>query len=462
MHNQRGMKTLGFTICIALVAAACGDDKNMADPRLIAGGGVGDGSIAGRVNVYTIDGDTDDPVGSAEIFIGEPGDESLEATTDSSGLVTVDDDLLDGPTTITVVANGYITSTWFGADGANVTIPLEAKDEPTNLPQATIGGTIDGWEDLPAPDTGHFYVGIVSYSQTDDLGDPVNNLEQPSGNNGLPANACVLAEFLTECDFEVNSRTGNVAIFATIIDIDTKGTEADTDDTNEIIGFAYKLDVTIEDGVDQSGVILEQIEIGAMTDVSLVVPRLPSGLDDVGAVMALDTADNGILMIGFFGDPQQDVISVPKLSGDFSGDTYRAIAFAGNEDDEPDDESTPSSTILLRGISDLTADIDLGDWLELPTDVALSSGEYSFTPVDGAALHTASIVNTIGDTKWDIVLLDGRTAFTLPGLDPDPVPSTFDLAVSALEGSLDVTDFAIDDVIDSIDRTSRNRKRVSQ
>ncbi len=456
------MKTLGITICIALMAAACGDDKNMAEPRLIAGGGVGDGSISGRVNVYTIDGDNDDPIGSAEIFIGEPSEEPLEAMTDSSGLVTVDDDLLDGPTTITIVADGYVTSTWFGADGANITIPLEPEDEPTDLPQATLGGTIDGWEDLPTPDANHFYVGIISYSQSDDLGDPANNLEQPGGSNGLPANACVLAEFLTECDFEVVSRAGTVAIFAQIIDIDTKGTEDSADDTNEIIGFAYKLDVTVEDGVDQSGLTLEQIEIGGMIDVNLVVPTLPSGLDDVGIIMGLNTADNGLLMLGFTEDPDNEAVAVPKLEGDFAGASYRAIAFAGNEDDVDDDDTAPSSTILLRDITDLTADIDLGDWLDLPTDIDLVSGEYSFTPVDGAALHTVSIVNTAGDTKWEAVLLDDRIAFTLPGLSPDPIPSTFDLSVSALEGSIDVTDFSIDDVIDSIDRTSRNRERVTQ
>lgn len=458
------MKTLGISICIALLAAACGHDKNMAEPRLIAGGGVGDGSINGRVNIYTIDGDTGDPIGSAEIFIGEPGEDPLEAMTDSSGLATVDDDILDGPTTITIVADGYVTSTWFGADGANVTIPLSPEDEPTDLPQATIGGTIEGWDDLPAPDTDHFYVGIVSYSQTDDLGDPENQLEQLAGSNGLPANACILSDFLTECDFEVVSRAGTVTIFATIIDIDTKGTfEDDTDDTNEVIGFAYKMDVDVEDGVDQSGITLEQIEIGAMTDVTTVVASLPSGLDDVGVIMGVDTGTNGILMLGFTEDPDNEVLAVPKLEGDFAGGSYRAFAFAGNaDDDDDDDDSAPSSAILLRNITDLTADIDFGEWLDLPTNVDLSSGEYSFTPVDGAALHTAAIINTLGDTKWDIVLLDGRTAFTLPGLDPDPVPSTFDLAVSALEGSIDVTDFAIDDVIDSIDRTSRNRERVSQ
>jgi hypothetical protein len=456
------MKTLGITICIALTAAACGHDKNMADPRLIAGGGIGDGSIAGRVNVYTIDGDTDDPVSSAEIYIGEPGDEPLEVVTDSSGLVTVDDDVLDGPTTITVVADGYVTSTWFGADGANVTIPLNPVDDPTDIPQATLSGTIDGWADMPAPDTDHFIVGIVSYSQTDDLGDPENSLEQPAGGNGLAANACVMAEFLTECDFEVNVRTGTITVFAMVVDIDTKGTfEDDTDDTNEIIGFAYKTGLTVEDGVDQSGITLDPVEIGAMTDLDVVVPSLPSGLDDVGVIMGMDTGDEGILMLAFTDDPDNEVLAVPKLEGDFAGATYRAIGFAGNADDDDDDDSAPSSTILLRGITDLGAEIDLGEWLALPTNVDLTAGEYSFTPVEGAALHTAELVNTIGDTKWDVVLLDGRTAFTLPGLDIG-VPNTFDFAVSALEGDIDVTDFAIDDVIDSIDRTSRNRERVSQ
>ena len=92
-------------------------------PRLIEGGGLGDGEIDGKVNIYVIEEDSTESVAvsGAKIYIGEPGEEAIEGETDSTGLLTVEDGSLDGPTTITVVAGGFVTSTWYGANGANIT-----------------------------------------------------------------------------------------------------------------------------------------------------------------------------------------------------------------------------------------------------------------------------------------------------------------------------------------------------
>jgi predicted secreted protein len=51
-----------------LVFAACGG--NDVDPRVIAGGGVGDGEIDGELNVYVIDTSTDAPIAGAMVQVG--------------------------------------------------------------------------------------------------------------------------------------------------------------------------------------------------------------------------------------------------------------------------------------------------------------------------------------------------------------------------------------------------------
>jgi hypothetical protein len=446
---------------LAVAAAGCGgEDKNDAEPRLIAGGGVSDGAIDGRVNVYVIDDDDEGPVNGATVFIGEPGEEPIDGVTDSTGLITIDDDALEGPTTITVVANGYVTSTWFGANGANVTIPLNPDGDPADPPQATLGGTIDAWDDLPEPAANHFLVGIVSYSQTTDLGDPANEIQQPgAGAGGLAPNMCFKATGVSECDWELISRAGTVTVFAAILDIDTKGTEDGSDDTNEIVGLAYQLDVDVQDGVDQSGLTLEQVEVGALTDVELIVDDPPSGLADVGVIVGMYLGDSGMLMVGFTQDPEEP-LTIPELTGDFAGAEYRAFAFAGDLEDEDDDD--PGSTILLRGITDLSGGIEFGEWMLLPTDIAETQGEYSFTPVDGSALHTVGFNDLQGDEVWGVALLDGRTSFSLPPVTPDPIPSgSYDIIVQALDGDIDLQDFAIDELIDRFDRVSSNRKTIT-
>src|SRR5512132_2774531 len=107
-----GMRWTPFLTCAAL--AACSND---VAPRLIAGGGIGDGSIDGRVNVHVIDGD-DAPVANATVRVGD-----VDKTTDEKGLAIFED--VDGPQTISVKAEGFRSVAWVAADGANVTIPIE-------------------------------------------------------------------------------------------------------------------------------------------------------------------------------------------------------------------------------------------------------------------------------------------------------------------------------------------------
>src|SRR5688572_7533928 len=103
------------TFFLLVVFAACGGGNDV-DPRVIPGGGIGDGEIDGEVNVHVID-DDDNPVDGATVRVG-----GTEAETDPDGLAVFGD--VSGPQTITVVAGGFRTVVWVGANGANVTIPL--------------------------------------------------------------------------------------------------------------------------------------------------------------------------------------------------------------------------------------------------------------------------------------------------------------------------------------------------
>ncbi len=451
------MKRIAWIAAATLLAAACGNDQNLVDPQLIAGGGLGSGAIAGRVNVYVIDSDTDQPISGADVYVGEPGSDPFQGVTDSSGLYTVDDGSLDGPTTVTVAADGYPAQTWFGANGANITIPLSS-GTAANVAKSTLTGTIAGWDSLPEPATNHVTIGVVSYSYTRNLGDPENNIQQPTVNM-IPANACTKSLLGSNCNWSLISRTGKVALFAIILDLDTKGTASNTDDTTTVIGFAFKLGVTVEDGVAQSGLSLDMLDVAAQTDVDVTSDTPPSGLtNSTGVIMGLDLGDEGIAMVSILQDGSAGTVTLPALSGMFDGDSYQAIAFAqmGNSGD-----SDPLTGIIKRDITDLAGGIDLGPWLPLPSSLAESGGEYSFTPVDGAALHTFSMRTTSGEV-WGGALLDGRTSFTLPGISPDPLPSTYDLQVSAFDGPLDVEDFHIDDFTQTFVRTSDNKAPVGQ
>lgn len=457
MHNRLVISSIG--LCALLFTAACeGGGSNNVPPRLIEGGGLSDGEIDGRVNIYVIDGDGDEslPIVGAQIYIGEAGEEAIEGESDSEGLFTISDGGLAGPTTITVVADGFVTSTWFGANGANITVPLNRPEQPTDFGSATLQGTIEGWADLPEPETNHFVVAILSYSQTTDLGAPENEIEQPGG-TGLPPNACVRAAAATECDWSLIAREGQLALAATIIDIDNKGTQDDADDTSEVIGFAYQRGISVEDGVSQSGLSLQMVDSAALSDVDFTLPSVPGEVDTAGALLGIELGDEGVLMLGFADVADTSSLLAPELSGDFSEASYRAFAIANNENDD-DEDGRPMSAILLRGITDTGSGIDFGDWMSLPSGLDISGDEFSYTAASGAVLSTADIHDSRNDKVWSIVFLDERTSFTLPTLPIDPIGSgSFDFVVGGIDDEIDLGDFVIEDLEDTIDRISSNR-----
>ncbi len=164
------MRKLCAASLLAIGLVACGGDGNDVDPAIIVGGGVHDPGIDGEVNVYVIDEDTDAPLVGATVRVG-----TVEGTTDATGLFTAAGDLV-GKQTIVAKATNYAASVWVGVDGANVTIGMtKATATTTAVPQAELGGSIVGWDALPAPATGHATIAFVNYSQSRALGDDSGN-----------------------------------------------------------------------------------------------------------------------------------------------------------------------------------------------------------------------------------------------------------------------------------------------
>src|SRR4051812_16012205 len=164
---------LGFSLAAA-IWAGCGDDgSSKVPPRVIPGGGIGDGPIDGVANIYVIDDKTRDPVEGATVKVG-----TVEGTTDATGLFTIED--VKGPQTIVVKADGYRPEMWLGADGVNLTFDMQPATDPV-APKAVLTGTIDV-SSIQVPQ-GHLKLGIVGYSQSDDLGDEENNIKTPNDAN---------------------------------------------------------------------------------------------------------------------------------------------------------------------------------------------------------------------------------------------------------------------------------------
>jgi len=96
---------------LAVGVLGCGGVSGPPAPRLIEGGGVGDGKISSALNVYVTDEDSRAVLSGASVRVGESSSATpCTVLTDSTGLakfVTADCASLKGPATITVSIAGY-------------------------------------------------------------------------------------------------------------------------------------------------------------------------------------------------------------------------------------------------------------------------------------------------------------------------------------------------------------------
>jgi hypothetical protein len=448
---------------LAAAVEACGGDNAPAPPppaHIIPGGGIADGPIRGSLNVYVIDEDTREVLSSASVRVGAADEqEPCEGLTDSTGLAAFaskDCKLLTKPVTMTIAASGHAPSTWIGCDGSNVTVALRAISSPA-LGRATVTGTIAGWETLPAPATNHQWLALIGASNNPDLTDRANDIDQGTRQvvidiNGtdypidIPANICARNALVDDCNWVLTTHTGPQAIWAILLDQDTKGTDDESDDSTVVTGWAMKTGLNFGKGTTNGGVSLERIADTDMQSFAAMFASGPSGLDYMVAYPVLDLGAEGrISIIAPVLDKNTKMTRVPKLTGPLAGAHYDMLATAIDDPAKP----TPATITWLRNV-DPSATVAVSSWLPPPSAITMTGGVFSFTPVAGATVHGAELQTMDGQRRWSITIFDDTTSFTLPGLSPDPLPlGTVRFAVSALRiPDADLKNVAFDDLAD--------------
>ena len=414
-----------LSILIALLVG-CGNDVGMeaeepqpVDPRVIPGGGIGDGPIDGVVNLYVIDDATRQPVSGATVRVGE-----VTGTTDSTGLFVAKD--VFGPQTITVVKSGYRSDVWVGVNGANVTIDVEPANAATP-PSATLTGSITNLTSLPV-DPGHIRVAVASYSQTDDFGDDANNIQTPNGMNACFDN--------TTCNFSLVTRTGKVAVLAAIFDRDLKGTPANpNDDTQVFLGWAVKTGLTVTANTPQT-IALDIIPSTQQQTINVSFGSTPSGLTTIAGIVGIETPDGTVQLMPMFPTPSASSFRAPKPEAIASGATYRLTGIANNGGTT----NLSQSLVLRRGLTG--TQLDAGTWVAPPSGTPSRTGG-TFTPSSGAQVHSFEYKQ--GATQvLSISIFDGTTSVTIPDLVAMPT-GTLDASISAIGApGLDITNFSLD------------------
>jgi hypothetical protein len=434
------MRTLGLLGLFACLTAGCGDDDaispdtqtgNRPPPRVIPGGGIGDGPIDGVVNLYVIDDASRAPISGATVRVGD-----VEGMTDATGLFIAEG--VVGPQTVLVKAANLRSEMWIGANGANMTLALQAATVPAPT-KANVSGSITGFNTITVP-AGHNKTAIISYSQDDRLGDAANNIET-FGNQ----NICSTNLQAGTCTFMVTTRTGNVALIAAIYDHDTNNTPLNgSDDTFTLIGWATATNLNVQNGVDQTGVALSLVDVGNLGNVTVTFGTPPSGMPNVAGIVGIELGAAGTLqLVPQILTPTTTTLLAPKLAA-FPGATYRLTAFANNGS-EP---TAASSAKLIRGQS--STSLDAGTWLGLPASLTLTRSGGSWTPVTGALLQGVEYDLPDETRLLSVTSFDGSTSFTIPDLLALPASGPLIARSTALMGTVDLTSFSLDDALTKV------------
>lgn len=411
-------------ISMIALATACGDDgPSGPEPRVIEGGGIGDGPIDGVANLYVIDDRTRDPIAGAQVAVGDQ-----KGMTDETGLFVASG--VTGPQTVAVTATGFRSEMWVGANGANMTVNLQAAQ--LAIPgRANITGSIANWGAVVVPQ-GHLKAALVVYSQTDDIGDPANEIQTAN-----ETNLCGSAASGTECNFTVTTRTGQVALLALLIDIDPKGTPDESDDTISFIGYAHKPGLTVVDGQDQTGVQLAVLPGTAIQNATVDFGSPPANLNARAAIVGIEVGNDGVFQLGaFIRTPQDATVGVPKLDA-LGASGYRLTAIATDGD-----PATQQSVVLRRDLTGTT--LPAGAWLTPPASATATRTGASWQTVDGSTVHSFELET--GSTRVvSVTVFDDSTEVTLH--ESITVPSgALTARVNAIGApGLDVTNFALDE-----------------
>ena len=423
---------------LVIASAGCGSDSkspgpdaptgNHPPPRVIAGGGIGDGPIDGVVNLYVIDDATRQPVASATVRVG-----SVDGLTDSTGLFVASG--VTGPQTIAIAASSYRSELWLGVNGANVTVDLKPAVDP--LPtQANLSGTIVGFDAITVP-AGHHKTALVSYSQDDHATDAENNLA--TANNG---NICDTGVAGAPCSFTVTARTGHVALIAAILDHDLNGTPANpADDKFTLLGWATRTGLVVQDGVAQSGQDLTMVAAGQLGGLTVDFGTPPSGLPQVLAIAGIDLGGDGTLELSpAIVTPSGPNIAVAPTLAAFPGATYRLTGVATIA--APSGQAEPQSVVLARGLTG--GSLAAPAWLAPPGGLAVTRTGGSWTATAGALAEGVEYDTDATHHLLSVTALDGSTSFQIPDILALPVSGTLQVKATALAGTLDPTSFSLD------------------
>lgn len=349
-------------------------------------GGLGGGPINGNISVTVLAGNTGDPIPDALAFLGNDPYVAppRSARTSDRGRATLSGDGLRGPVSLTVSARCFNSHTVQLFDARNVTLYLYAQQIPEcamgtppggggggrGVYGATVSGELvwDGpnefapnpWRNVPTPRAGERRVAYVYATQTDFLSQP----REPGDGN-------VVLEVVTPgyggrgYPFTIVTRPSALAIYA-LAGVENIRTQRFTP---YIMGVARGVLGSPRAAITNV-VVPMNIPLDHRTDVEVsnLPPTVRGQPDRVRVEAFVDLGGEGVIArpeISVVGRDETDpysIVALPAFTGPLADArlVIRGIFATGEY------YTSPSSVLVVGGITTPDATVRLRDWVGIP------------------------------------------------------------------------------------------------
>ena len=197
----------------------------------------------------------------------------------------------------------------------------------------------------------------------------------------------------------------------------------------------------VSDGVNQSGLVLDQVEAGNLETVTVDLGTPPPSLTETTSLVGIEVSKDEVIQMPITAalDSATTTLLAPKRTVFGPNATYRLTAIAQTASGD-----MGAQAIVLRQRLTTSA-LAAGTWLTPPTGVTATRTSASWEPVTGAKAHSVAYSDSAGELL-EITAFNSKTrAVDIPAVVALPTSGTLTARVNAIGADFDVNDFSLED-----------------
>ncbi|MEM1346984.1 MAG: IPT/TIG domain-containing protein [Myxococcota bacterium] len=392
-------------------------------------GGAWGAPVSGAVNVtvYSLGGSA---IENAFVMLSTRGETRYQGLTDANGMITLSGPDVYGEQTVTAVAFNHASATVQRVDAENITIflfeyipPMPSPPPQGPLP-ARYTGQLTGLNKIAEPGPSEFRVAFISTTQID------RSRSNPDPGPG--------ASITADGTYTIESRLGDLSLVAVGGLFNTATGEF------KPVRMGVRRFLFASEGQTYTENIDLNIELDQTMTVKMnSVPSSPSGPDETRVNIWMDFGFEGVygelpVKVDAAGASLIQVPYLAKLQNDLSDVTYYVEGGAYTNDDD-----TPFSIGVRRGVTDLTGNVELPGLLGIAEVTSPAPGdplvdgliEWNYSAASKPDLYQVLVVipTPAGlQPYWDAFLPGTATSVRIPDLPdlsalypPDETPTPF-------------------------------------